>query len=157
MKKEAGTLIFKLIFGRHREESREVIGAINCGSIGAAVDDVIALLVANPLLRETADSILEENSKKGHLEGLLRNRDRRIKALEEEVARLKNASESTPKPAKVPKIQEEPELSASAAKECEASKKPKGFIADIHEAARSPRSGCSSAKSQQRCLIQSFC
>jgi hypothetical protein len=37
MKKEAATLIFKMFFLRYREDSLKLIGAINCGSIGAAI------------------------------------------------------------------------------------------------------------------------
>jgi hypothetical protein len=136
MKKETATLIFKQFFAEYREDSLKLIGAINCGSIGAAVYDVIAPLLAYPLLRETAYSIQAE---KGGMdvdwEAMLGDRDRRIKALEEEVARLKRASESTPKPTEARKIPEEAKPSAPAAKESEAPKEPEGFVDEIHEAA----------------------
>jgi hypothetical protein len=67
------------------------MGAINCGSIGAAVYDVKAPLLTYPLLHETADTVGTEKSViEIDWEDMLADKRRQIKALEAEVARLKS-------------------------------------------------------------------
>jgi hypothetical protein len=128
---------------RYRAESLKLIGAINCGLIGDAIYDVIEPLLTFPLLRETVYTVREEeNFIKVDWDGMLAAREHRIKELEDEVTRLKSVSKDIPKPTEAPKkiaeqmkkIAKEPKPSPSATEESEATKKPDGFINDIHVA-----------------------
>jgi hypothetical protein len=84
-KKKNATLIFKKLFPKSHEQSRELNGAIYLSSIGAGVCDITAPLLAYPLLRESAVSILEDdNGMKVDWDG--------------DIMHLISASESTLKP-----------------------------------------------------------